>query len=133
MENGTATAAHYDHSALSELLEEIIASMPGFITGYLSSHPRRRRRSSRLVEESHQLNHSLTRTEIGTDLDGLSTTTYLPSLEFENHVHFASFRRPPAAILKIWQLPSKEIDEKFLKTLNSSSNSCVRFALKISS
>lgn len=146
------------HGGLHHLLEEIIAGMPGFITGYLSAHPRllrrRRRRHSSSGESQNAQAHNHDQMEINNETHAIgiqmtpyispagvldfhvhpseiSMTPYISPEVLGFHVHFdsESFRRPPAPISLIWALPAKMIDEEMLVELQQSSNSCCSICL----
>lgn len=107
---------HSDGYGLAEIIEDIISNMPGFITGYLSTQPRRRRRhGSRHVQTSVSINGSSTEIQM---------TTYLsPEGIDSHHVQFVCFPRPPAPILIISHLPAKIIDDEMFEILQTSSSS----------
>jgi hypothetical protein len=148
-----SASSHSGHRGLHDLLEEVIAGMPGFITGYLSAHPvrhRRRRRRRRLAEElEHAQEHIQERTRIDHETDlserEMELTRYIAPgvLNYHHHlseigmapytspeilgyhVHFTSdsLRRPPAPRSLIWALSAKEIDKEMLEELQQFSSS----------
>lgn len=109
---------HSDGYGLADIIEEIISNMPGFITGYLSAQPRRRRRDgSRHVQTSVSINGSSTEIQMAAYLS--------PEGIDSHHVQFVCFPRPPAPILIISHLPAKIIDHEIFETLQTSSiSSC---------
>lgn len=144
------------HRGLHDILDEIIAGMPGFIMGYLSVHPSRRHRRRHSSSEDSQHTQSQTHEHIeinsGTHIIGLemtpgispagvldfhfhssivTMTPYMSSEELDFRVHFdsESFRRPPASISLVWALSSEWIDEEMLQELQQSSNSCCSICL----